>query len=202
MAKFALCIDAKDYTKSLSEWKPRLIDRAICETDETTLQIIPYITLVDNATKEIFSYTRGKAGQEDRLHAKKSIGIGGHMDFEIETTLIELIASEAAREIEEETGFRIDADGIVDIEENIAVYSLYHKLYTPNAINSVDRVHVAIAFTVYVDKDKLTKLEDGIILEPKWLTQTELYVLARSENTPLENWSLILALLPSLTHIN
>lgn len=188
MAKFALCIDAKDHALPIDQWVPRLIDRAICETDETTLQIIPYIVLVDNKTREVFMYTRGKAGQEDRLHAKKSVGIGGHMDLEIKTNIIDLIASESVREIEEETGYLASIDTI----KKYLNISAYHKLYTPDAVNPVDRVHIAISFIVHVDKENLTKLEDGVILDPTWISANDVYYLAGIENSPLENWSLLL----------
>jgi predicted NUDIX family phosphoesterase len=188
MAKLALCIDTKEHTLPINQWKPRLIDRVICETDESTLQIIPYVVLRDIATHEIFSYTRGNAGQEDRLHSKISIGVGGHIDDEIKSNLIELIAEEAVREIEEETGFKANPQGII----KDLIKGDYIKLYTPNAEKSVDRVHIGIAFTIDVNKKDLIKLEDGVILNPRWLSLSELSDNVKSSFCNLENWSKML----------
>lgn len=188
MSKKALCINTKDHTLPLNRWNTKLIDREICETDESILQIIPYIVLRDSDTHEIFSYTRGGSGKEDRLHSKVSIGVGGHIDESVKTTLIELMADEAVREIEEETGYKANPKGII---EDLTKGD-YIKLYTPNAEKSVDRVHVGIAFTIDVKKVELTKLEDGVIVNPRWLTLRELSDETKSPFCNLENWSKML----------
>lgn len=59
--------------------------RGKMETDPSYKQLIPYVLLEwtdpDGRTK-IFTYTRGGGGGEKRLHAKRSIGIGGHISQE------------------------------------------------------------------------------------------------------------------------
>jgi predicted NUDIX family phosphoesterase len=67
--------------------QPSLVDRAVCETDLSTVQLIPYIALVDvsNDETKYFVYTRGKASGEGRLVGKCSIGIGGHMEDSMES---------------------------------------------------------------------------------------------------------------------
>lgn len=52
------------------------------ETDPSFKQLIPYciIRFQDSAGDvELFQYTRGKKQGEKRLHAKRSVGIGGHI---------------------------------------------------------------------------------------------------------------------------
>lgn len=49
------------------------------EEDERFRQIIPYVVL--RCDGKYLAYTRGAAGGEDRLHAKISMGFGGHVDI-------------------------------------------------------------------------------------------------------------------------
>ncbi|WP_411839854.1 hypothetical protein [Paracoccus sp. ME4] len=49
------------------------------EQDERFRQIIPYVVL--RCDGKYLAYTRGAAGGEDRLHAKISMGFGGHVDI-------------------------------------------------------------------------------------------------------------------------
>lgn len=62
------------------------VPRSQCETDPTYKQVIPYSIIQYGKTRDdmlIFSYTRGKAGGEDRLKKLKSIGVGGHVNEDI-----------------------------------------------------------------------------------------------------------------------
>src|SRR5262249_61856216 len=52
--------------------------RSSAETDPSLKQIIPYSIL--RSAGKILRYKRGKKSGEQRLVAKGSIGIGGHMD--------------------------------------------------------------------------------------------------------------------------
>jgi predicted NUDIX family phosphoesterase len=61
------------------------------ETDPSFKQIIPYVVITDG--KSILHYVRGKKAGEQRLVAKGSIGIGGHINDEDHT----LFASSAYR---------------------------------------------------------------------------------------------------------
>ena len=61
------------------EFRPR----STVEEDPTFKQLIPYAILqVDPTSPSVFQYTRGKGQGEKRLHALKSIGIGGHISEE------------------------------------------------------------------------------------------------------------------------
>lgn len=50
------------------------------ETNPSYKQLIPYIVL--RCRGNTFHYTRGSSATEKRLHALRSIGIGGHISFE------------------------------------------------------------------------------------------------------------------------
>jgi predicted NUDIX family phosphoesterase len=54
------------------------------ESDPSFKQLIPYVILECSDANEsrIFQYTRGKGQGEKRLHAFRSIGIGGHISVE------------------------------------------------------------------------------------------------------------------------
>src|SRR4029450_2420657 len=70
----------------VERYLPALLDRANnfftprppAETDPSMKQIIPYVLLVHG--DRVLHYVRGKKAGEERLVAKGSIGIGGHMN--------------------------------------------------------------------------------------------------------------------------
>lgn len=54
------------------------MDRAEAEEDPTHKQLIPYCLF--RTGDRVLHYTRGKSGGENRLHAKISVGVGGHIN--------------------------------------------------------------------------------------------------------------------------
>lgn len=189
--KLALCIDTPDIVRhhigmSLLELSdefydidPRLIDRAICETDEDTLQLLPYI-VVQNHDGHVFQYSRGKAGAEDRLKANTSVGLGGHVDNGPAATdesadgLYELLQNEAKRELKEEIG--IDVQGELKFTHVIV-----------DRTNPVGRVHLGLLAMYTLPKDTIIELEEHQIVDGKWLPWSE-FTNPEIFNK-LENWS-------------
>lgn len=56
--------------------------RSLMEQDPSFKQLIPYVIFRHRdaaGTVSLFQYTRGKGQGEARLHAKRSVGIGGHI---------------------------------------------------------------------------------------------------------------------------
>lgn len=188
MGKPALVILKNEIFKPLFQWKTLLADRDHCETDSRFLQIIPYIILHDVKSNTYFLYERGIGGGENRLHSKKSIGIGGHVDsIPLKCTLIELLAKEAVREILEEVGLIVEEHKIVNILTN----DKFEDIYLPDSSNEVDHVHYGIAFVVDVDKDLVKSNEPNIITKCSWETKDYIKSLAEGkvEDSILENWS-------------
>src|ERR1043166_3807419 len=80
------CGDAERYLKGLldpqhTSYRPR----SAMEQDPSFKQLIPYaiFRFRDPAGQEfLFQYTRGKGQGEPRLHAKRSIGVGGHISVD------------------------------------------------------------------------------------------------------------------------
>lgn len=77
--------------------------RSSVEEDPSFKQLIPYAILqteVDGQSS-LFQYTRGKGQGEKRLHAKRSVGIGGHISRE-DADGEDLYRSGMLRELSEE----------------------------------------------------------------------------------------------------
>lgn len=66
-------------TELLYSVEASLILREHCETDPDVQQLVAYIVIRDN-TGRCLHYRRGKAGAESRLHDKRSLGFGGHIN--------------------------------------------------------------------------------------------------------------------------
>ncbi|MBU6239214.1 MAG: phosphoesterase [Planctomycetes bacterium] len=80
------------FTTAIDRYLPAILDpnhqsfrpRSLVETDPSFKQLIPYVILECNNEQgtRLFQYTRGKGQGETRLHALKSVGIGGHISVE------------------------------------------------------------------------------------------------------------------------
>jgi len=96
------------FSPQVEHYVPRLLDpqnlsyrpRAEVETDPTCKQIVPYVVL--QWADQVFHYTRGKGGTEARLHARRSIGVGGHISAADQTLFGTPYAEALAREVAEE----------------------------------------------------------------------------------------------------
>ena len=79
-----LDFDVEKYLPALlSRENNFFMQRSIAESDPDYKQIIPYVLLAHGG--RVLHYVRGKKAGEQRLVAKGSIGIGGHMNHEDET---------------------------------------------------------------------------------------------------------------------
>lgn len=81
------------------EFRPR----STVEEDPTYKQLIPYAILEAEiaGVRSVFQYTRGKGQGEKRLHALRSIGVGGHISRE-DAAGEDLYRSGMERELHEE----------------------------------------------------------------------------------------------------
>jgi predicted NUDIX family phosphoesterase len=76
------------FSADVNRYLPSILDprnnsfqpRAQAETDPSFKQVIPYVVITDG--KSVLHYVRGKKAGEQRLVAKGSIGIGGHINDE------------------------------------------------------------------------------------------------------------------------
>jgi predicted NUDIX family phosphoesterase len=74
--------------------------RSEVEIDPSFKQLIPYVVLSHQG--RIFHYTRGSSGGETRLHALRSIGIGGHISEADAAGAGDAYQNGLARELDEE----------------------------------------------------------------------------------------------------
>jgi predicted NUDIX family phosphoesterase len=158
----------------LSRGNNFFLPRGQAETDPTHKQIIPY-ALIAHGNK-VLHYVRGKKAGEQRLVAKGSIGIGGHMSevgdkFLWHSTDEETYRAGVEREVNEE--IKIESP----FEDRIVA------LLNDDA-TEVGRVHLGIVHVFKLAEPKVEKRE-AMITGLSFLTREEL--LARRD--ALETWS-------------
>lgn len=161
-----------------------LADRDICETDEQTLQLIPYIVLRRPDVKfgdDYFVYARGKGGEEARLHGNLSLGLGGHVDHMPDEgeTLLTLLQREGERE------YREEAAGVL-------IEPLKFVGLIVDNTNPVGRVHLGLLCFVNTTENQELKLEADVIENGQWLEISDLLspdLLSQDGIDRLENWT-------------
>lgn len=150
------------------------LPRSAAEQDPTHKQLIPY--LVIRHGDRVLCYTRGKSGGESRLHAKMSIGIGGHINdgdthaahFD-EAAYFRAVERELHEELEIPGGYRQHIVALLNDDSN-----------------EVGRVHLGVVHLIEVNSTEIRPREDAI-RDIEFLTATEL--APRRER--LESWSQI-----------
>jgi predicted NUDIX family phosphoesterase len=169
--------------------RPHVAERDTLENDQNYRQIIPYV-VITNRFGYILSYTRTKKSGESRLHFKKSIGFGGHIDAEDLTEIpndkvtseywknfyTHAIIKTAKRELKEELCM------------NIGLHIL-DTLRWPQIICSndtlVDSVHLGIVIRIVVYDDFLFDAVEDDLMDVEFRTRHEL--LGDLDN--YESWS-------------
>lgn len=141
------------------------------EDDPSYKQLIPYC--IFRCGDRIFHYKRGKRGGEGRLHAKRSVGIGGHISVEDPRTAGEPYFEAMWREINEEvhleTGHRQQCVGLINDDET-----------------DVGRVHLGIVHVFDLERPKVRPREESI-RETGFASPAELL----RERERFETWSQI-----------
>lgn len=126
------------------------MDRAAAEEDPTHKQLIPYC--VFRHGDRVLHYTRGKSGGESRLHAKISVGVGGHIN-PVDTgegrtgpaAYHAAVARELAEELHLTGGYR---------ETIIALLN--------DDTNPVGQVHLGVVHLVELDDEEVASREDAL----------------------------------------
>jgi len=165
---------AKYLNMLLSRGNNFFIPRAQAENDPTHKQIIPYVLLAFK--NKVLYYVRGKKAGEQRLVAKGSIGIGGHMN-ETDESLFALDEQAYRVGVEREVNEEIKID--TQFEDRIVA------LLNDDA-TEVGRVHLGVVHVFKLAEPKVEKRE-AMITNRAFLTKDEL--MARRES--LESWSQI-----------
>ena len=150
------------------------LPRSAAENDPTHKQLIPY--LVIRHGDRVLCYTRGKSGGEARLHARMSIGIGGHIN-DGDTHAVHFDDAAYFRAVERELHEELEIPG--GYRQRIAALLNDDR-------NDVGRVHLGVVHLVDVDTPDIRPREDAI---------SDLRFLSAGELAPLrerlESWSQI-----------
>lgn len=126
------------------------MDRALAEEDPSHKQIIPYC--VFRCGGRILHYTRGKSGGESRLHAKISVGVGGHVnpvDMDGGKTGPAAYHAAVTREIEEELNLPASHPHRI-----IALLN--------DESNPVGQVHLGIVHVIDLPSEEVSSREDAL----------------------------------------
>ena len=148
------------------------VPRSRAELDPGLKQIIPYVVL--SHAGRILHYVRGKKGGEQRLVAKGSIGIGGHLNDADENLFSYDQRSYLAgvrREVEEELILQ-------------SGYQNHIRALLNDDSTEVGKVHLGIVHVFELDSSQVTKRE-AVITQLGFLTPEEL----RARRDKLETWS-------------
>jgi predicted NUDIX family phosphoesterase len=156
----------------LSRGNNFFLPRSKAETDPTHKQIIPYVLI--SCAGRVLYYVRGKKAGEQRLVAKGSIGIGGHMNDTDES----LFAWD-------EAAYRAGVER--EVNEEITINSPFEDrivaLLNDDA-TEVGQVHLGIVHVFQLAEPKVEKRE-AMITNLSFLTPEEL----RQRRETLESWS-------------
>jgi len=158
----------------LSRGNNLFFPRVQAENDPTYKQIIPYVLLAFES--KVLCYVRGKKAGEQRLVAKGSIGIGGHMN-ETDESLFAWDEQASRAGVEREVNEEIK----IDTEFQDRIVALLNDDTT-----EVGRVHLGIVHVFDLAEQKVEKRE-AMITNLTFLAKAEL--MARRES--LESWSQI-----------
>ena len=158
----------------LSRGSNFFIPRPEAETNPACKQIIPYALIAFEKT--VLHYVRGKKAGEQRLVAKGSIGIGGHMN-ETDESLFAMDEAAYRAGVEREVNEEIKIE--TPFEDRIV--ALLNDDST-----EVGRVHLAIVHDFKLKEPNVQKRE-AMITGLSFLTKQEL--VGRRES--LETWSQI-----------
>ena len=151
------------------------VDRALAECDTALKQLIPYVLL--RFESSFFTYVRGRVSAETRLHARLSIGLGGHISEGRErggSRGETLYRSAAAREVNEEV--HIDS-----------TYCEHIVGLINDDSDDVGRVHFGIVHIWDLRADRSVRPREEQIEALGFLTINDL----RAQEERLENWSRI-----------
>ena len=168
-----LCFEVDRYLPTLLARENNFFTpRGPAETNPELKQIIPYVLLVH--CERVFHYVRGKKAGEQRLVAKGSLGIGGHMNDG------------------DEGLFALDRDAYnVAVQREVAEEVFIETKYTNHVVallnddsNEVGRVHLGVVHIFRLESDAARKRE-AVITESGFLTIAGL----RARRDMLETWS-------------
>ena len=149
------------FTRDISRYLPELFQprhvsyrpRREVEEDPGYKQLIPYVIFrhVEGGKTTLFAYTRGGGQGEERLHRKRSVGVGGHISADDAATPGASVYEEGLRrELREEV--------IIDTAVRETCVGLINDDETP-----VGQVHLGVVHLFDVETPAVQPREQEII---------------------------------------
>jgi predicted NUDIX family phosphoesterase len=147
------CGDTERYLRGLLDpIHTRYRPRSSMEQDPSFKQLIPYVIFRHRDAAGdtfVFQYTRGTGQGESRLHAKRSIGIGGHISAD-DSAQVSAYEEGMRRELEEEV--------VIDTAYSARMVGLINDDET-----EVGRVHLGVVHLLDVEQPAVQPRESEII---------------------------------------
>ncbi len=150
------------------------VPRSRAEQDPGCKQIIPYVILTHEG--RVLHYVRGKKGGEQRLVAKGSIGIGGHLN-DADESLFSYDEQAYQAGVQREVGEEIDLQ---------SGYQNHVRALLNDDSTEVGRVHLGVVHVFELERSEVSKRE-SVITQMSFLTPEELH----ARRAQLETWSQI-----------
>ena len=173
------------FSADVSRYLPRLLEgrdieylpRGRMEDDPSYKQLIPYVLFRwtgDDGQVQLFQYQRGGGMGERRLHAKRSVGIGGHISsLDEEKGVRTLFAAPGASDLSELNAKRVLTPfspyrlGMQrELAEEVAIDTPYVETIT-GLINDdetpVGQVHLGVVHLCDVEQPLVQPREDDIL---------------------------------------
>jgi predicted NUDIX family phosphoesterase len=138
-------------SRILSSDAGSFLDRAAAEEDPGHKQLIPYC--IFRRGDRVLHYTRGKAGAENRLHARISVGVGGHInpvDTDGGKTGRAAYQAAVTREIEEEL--------VINQPHEHRIIALIN-----DESNAVGQVHLGVVHLIELATEQVFSREDALL---------------------------------------
>ncbi len=170
-----LQFDVDKYIKEFfNSGVPRFMLRSQVEKDPSFKQLIPYVIMSHNG--KYLSYIRGARAGEKRLVAKRSIGIGGHInpidwDLPLFTNFYEAYRAAVEREVAEEIS--------IETSHTDCIVALLN-----DESNEVGSVHLGIVHFWTLAEPKVSRKEQ-MITQMAFMTPAEL----QQVKDTMETWS-------------
>jgi predicted NUDIX family phosphoesterase len=163
---------------SVLETSGRWYPRNPAETDPAFRQVIPYVLTSNQSSGKYLLMTRMQGQGEKRLHGKRYVGVGGHIEKEDLLTAEKgsLVQTAAWREIGEETGFNT---GVLTFVGIICV--------TDRAAAMVDQVHIGVVYHLHTENDQIVS-DEADDHKHQWATGDEL----KEAYGNMEQWAKII----------
>jgi predicted NUDIX family phosphoesterase len=169
-----LMFDVERYLKRIfAQGAARFMPRPQAEQSPQYKQLIPYVIMTSGG--KYLSYVRGKRAGETRLVAKRSLGIGGHINpidwtlFTVDPykTYLEAVQREVAEEVSVETKYQDKVTALLNDDSN-----------------EVGQVHLGIVHLWTLDEPKVIRREQ-MITQMAFMTAEDLTAVKDT----METWS-------------